>query len=54
MVCQGCGTKMHLVQRSRRGQKVYLRYACPKAACQKELLVVSTEADAKAGNPSPA
>ena len=44
MFCRGCGSQMAVVRRSKEGQKDYLWYACPKASCQQEILVVRTGA----------
>jgi len=46
MFCNGCGARMSLVQRKLKGGKVFLRYACPRASCQKESLVVEPAEDA--------
>lgn len=43
MQCRLCGAAMTLVARWREGYKVALRYACPKAECQGEQVMIRFE-----------
>ena len=40
MLCRKCGSKMDLIQRTTEGNKVILRYVCPKATCQETALFI--------------